>query len=36
LDSETLLKAIGEDLGTIATALEATQVSRHFKIAYEK
>ncbi len=36
MDSESLLKAVGEDLGTIAAALEATQVSHYFKSAYEK
>ncbi len=36
MDSESLLKAVGEDLGTIAAALEATQVNRYFKSAYEK
>jgi hypothetical protein len=36
LDSESLLKAVGEDLDTIAAAFETTQVSRHFKSAYEK
>jgi hypothetical protein len=36
LDSESLLKAVGDDLGTIAAALEATQVNSHFKSAYEK